>query len=396
MGVTGKALYQVCKEREADVWYTDKEYQGLDKFIPEQEVIESNQNFDLILKSPGVPWKDQLAFFRNSETLVLGELEVISLLSDVPIIAITGSNGKTTVCTMLKMAFDLLGRKVFLGGNIGNAYSNILNDEYEFSVIEASSFQLELLSSFKPRVGVILNITPHHLERYKDIEEYKKAKFEIFKNMKESDDLIICPQLFKEVHANCRVHERSKSNLDFTSMKVLGEHNKKNFIVVHDILDCLGLDTSVMSKLIESFYGVEHRIEFLGSIGKTKYFNDSKSTSLEATLTAIKSFTDKSKIQLLLGGKLRSDDVSEFKEILEYISKEQIFLYGESKNLLKEVFNISGYSEMGDIFNENKFKEGDIVLFSPGFPSYDQFQNFEKRGMRFKELFSEKLKNYKA
>ncbi len=384
IGVTGKALHKVCEKFGADTWYTDKEYKGLHKFIPDDEVIESNQNFDLILKSPGVPWIDQLAFFRNSDTLIIGEMELISLLDDTPIIAITGSNGKTTTCTMLKEAFDLLDKKTFLGGNIGIPYSEILNGEYEFAILEVSSFQLELIETFRPEVAVILNVFENHMERYDSLDEYKQAKFNIFKNFDSNDKLIIANELRNDLKVDFFVKFLNHGSLDFSKMKVVGDHNKLNFQAVFEVLTSLDLNTFILDELIENFLGIDHRIQFVHESNGVSYYNDSKSTNLVATMTALKSFKDQSQIALMLGGQLRDNDVSSYQEILSILNKDQIFLYGESKDLLSKEFDLHRkFESFEEILNSDDLKNYSIVLLSPGFPSYDQFSNFTERGADF-------------
>ncbi len=388
MGVTGKSLHKVCESYGATVWNTDKEYMGFDKFISQDEVIESNIKFDLILKSPGVPWLPELNYFKASGVDILGELEIISLLSPVPIIAITGSNGKTTVCTMLKEAFDILGINVFLGGNIGTPYSTILNQNVKFAILETSSFQLELIETFSPLVAAILNIVPHHQERHPTLEHYQNAKFNIFKNMSEFSSLIVSKELKALVQGDFKVCVPGSIKRDHSAMKVVGEHNIKNFQFVEEILDVLGLNTQVMSELIERFTGVEHRIEFIGEYGKLKVYNDSKSTNINSTLTALQSFPNDSEIFLLLGGQLRSDDISEFLKIKEYLRDEQVFLFGESREILSREFNSLQGESIEDFFKSNLPREG-TLLFSPGFPSYDQYKNFEHRGQNFKEMIKQ-------
>jgi len=384
MGVTGKSLYKVCQDYGATVWNTDLKYAGYDKFIAQSEIIESNIKFDLIFKSPGVPWLAELNYFKSTGLPILGEFELVSLLSNIPIIAITGSNGKTTVCSMLKKAFDLLEVDVFLGGNIGHPYSKILKEKFEYAIVEASSFQLELIKTFAPLVGVVLNIVEHHQERHPNLDHYEKAKFNIFKNMNELCHLIIPEELKTKIKGEFKV-STPKVDRDYSQMKVVGEHNIKNFQFVEEILNVLGFDTAVMESLIPSFTGVEHRIEFIGKYQGSSIYNDSKSTNINSTLIAIKSFEDKSKIKLLLGGKLRSDDVEEFREIKKYLADEQILLFGESKKLLSKIFKSVQADSFEDFFQKN-LDYPEIILFSPGFPSYDQFRNYEERGKTFKEL----------
>ncbi len=390
MGVTGRALYKVCEDYGASVWNTDKEYLGFDKFIVQNEVIESNIKFDLILKSPGVPWLPELNFFKSSGVPVLGELEIVSLLSDTPIIAITGSNGKTTVCTMLKEAFDLLGINTFLGGNIGNPYSKILGNNFDYALLEVSSFQLELINEFSPLVASILNIVNHHQERHPTFEHYQNAKFNIFKNMNEFSHLIIPDELKKQVKGDFKV-SAPKGIRNYSKMKVVGEHNQKNFQFVEEILNVLGMNTKVIDKLISSFKGVEHRIEFVGNFKGLKVYNDSKSTNFNSTLTAIKSFKNKEELVLFLGGQLRSNNVEEFLEIKKYLKDDQVYLFGQSRELLSRFFKSSKKEFLEEFFREQRFQDA-ILLFSPGFPSYDQFKNFKDRGENFKKIIQD---NYK-
>lgn len=397
---------------DVDSWY---EKSGIYKVLEKNKCF-SSESFDFsivdkIILSPGIPktHKDLELALRKGVPLI-SEIEwAWEQVSDVPTIAITGTNGKTTTTTMIFEALKALGKKVFVGGNIGIPYSEmpLTGIQYDFAVIEVSSFQLETIKTFHPRIGLILNVFPNHSERYDEVEEYAKAKFRLLKNMNKEDHLVLGkenPYLGLIEATDVQKSYFKKGELpqsfqfDFIDAKVKGEHNEANFFATYKVLELLGVENldSFFQKFILDFKGVPHRLEFVLEYNGLKVYNDAKSTNTLATSTAIKAFqNDPSPLYLILGGKLRNESDRILPDLLPFKKKvEEIYTIGEvSKRLEKELgndFKVIGLETIQDVLKKVKGKKGNLV-FSPAHPSFDQFKNFEDRGEKFKQFVREIL-----
>lgn len=364
--------------------------------VDENKCFDQNKvdlaGVNLFILSPGIPRTHPLVKLAlKMDISVISEIEFTYLYSDIPIIAITGTNGKTTTATMVAKALELSGLSVFLGGNIGNAYSKILTDkkEYDYAVVELSSFQLESIEKFRPKMAMILNVTLNHTERYDDFSDYLKAKKNIYKNMQEDDFLIIDEKIEQEFKGNVSFI-RPYVEADYSKSFLVGEHNLNNFFCAYQCLKLLKIKDAklVMQNLINSFGGVEYRLQFIKEVDGLKIYNDSKSTNDAATLSAVEAFSHlKEDFYLIVGGKLRSDDIT-LAQTLQGKRIKKVLLIGEASQKLKET--VSQYFdcvELNDLNNVMKWikenrPKGNLV-FSPGFPSFDQYQNFEKRGEDF-------------
>lgn len=375
IGITGQSTLELLKSQNMEVICVDKEagYDYTEDTLPFKEL-----DISVVLKSPGVPWGHPAwDYFKEENIPILGEIEWVWRYSQVPVLAVTGSNGKSTTVNMLSHALSLFHTPHFLGGNWGIPYGRILLDktyeDAEYAVLELSSFQLELIKDFRPEVSAILNITENHMERYSTQEEYIAAKKNICKNN---------PDFHFEFDDSD--YRDFLTKFKFKKMKVLGEHNKKNFYFCYKILEAIHYEDDFQD-VIDSYGGIPHRLEFCGTKKGVAIYNDSKSTNLESTLTALKSF--EKNVHLIIGGKLRSQDVSGFKQLLKFSQVKSISLFGESAFFLKDCLpKAFQYDELEILLKEIKTNPGDYVLFSPGFPSYDQFKNFEHRGEFFKKL----------
>jgi len=384
-GVTGKALEQFCLKLGAEVFITDFKELELKNFIEHSRL--KDYEFDLCLKSPGVPWNDKaIEYCKLKKIQISGEIELVSSFTNIPIIAVTGTNGKSSVVNMISHGFDLVNKKHFLGGNWGVPFSTIIENKYkdiEFAILELSSFQLELVESFCADYVLFTNLHPHHMERYEKFEDYRDAKLKVAKNA----GVTITHKEYKSLFKASEVAE-DLGGFPWSEMRVKGEHNQENFLLVCRLFKILNISQEAINENIRKFPGIKYRLEFIREHSGVRYFNDSKSTSLEASLTALKSFSlkERQNLKLLLGGKPRSKDVSDFTQILNFLKQEQIYLYGESAVLLKEIFPQSHlFESLKESFDAIKKTDG-IVLLSPGFSSYDQYQNFEKRGEEFSLL----------
>lgn len=395
-----------------DSWY---ETSGLKDVLGKEDCFDSKEfdfsTVDKIILSPGIPTTHEVLKKALEKGIpLISEIEwAWEQMSDVPTIAITGTNGKTTTTTMIYEALKDLGKKVFVGGNIGIPYSEmaLTSETYDYAVIEVSSFQLETIKSFHPRIGLILNIFPNHSERYDEVHEYAKAKFRLLLNMNEKDHLILGKENpYLPFVENCVIpkHFFSKGNLpasfkfDFSEARVKGEHNEANFYATYKVLELVGIPglDQYFQNFINKFNGVPHRLEFVLDYKGLKVYNDAKSTNSLATATAIRAFkNDPSPLYLILGGKLRNEsdkllpDLNEFKEQVK-----EIYTIGEvSKRLLNELgndFKVVSCERIEDVLKLVKGKTGNLV-FSPAHPSFDQFKNYEDRGEKFKKFAKEIL-----
>lgn len=363
---------------------------------------------DLVILSPGIP-KEAV---RKVGVEIWGEIELAyRYLESVgglkPIIGITGTNGKTTTTTFLGEMLETAGKIVFVGGNIGIPFCNMAIEvlqgkkQYDYILLELSSFQLESIERFHVNIALILNLYQNHGERYETIEDYGRSKFYISKNMT-TKDLIIYPLNFPLIASWGETQiarkkiidiEKLSSSFDLTKFKLPGIHNKINLQFVLEVAQELGLDKTAIQKSIDTFAGVHHRIEFVDGVKNFTAYNDAKSTNWDATLTAVSAMEKKEKkLYLIIGGKKRGHGDS-ILPVLDVLLKnvDRFYLIGEMANEIEaEIKNKADYKKLitlemtiSDIKNEG-FKG--ILLFSPGFPSFDQFLNYEKRGEHFVAL----------
>lgn len=363
---------------------------------------------DQIILSPGIPvTHPSLQKAVEKGIPIISEIEFAWLHSShIPVIAITGTNGKTTTTTMIAEVLKASGKKVFCGGNIGVPYSDLAlsGEDYDFAVIEVSSFQLETTREFHPRIGVILNIFSNHTERYNHTSEYAAAKFRLLEKMDKNDDLIYGTE--NDFIASLENHPVTKhaftkgdlpkdflGQIDFSRTRVTGEHNQANFYVAYKVLNLLGLaEVPLFQRFVDEFKGVPHRLEFVLESEGLSVYNDAKSTNALATTTAIRAFPDSEPFHLILGGKLRNEDDRLLPDLLPYQNKiTTIIVIGEvTERLHKELSDHFRVERVWDIAGVLKFvrqeKLRGNLVFSPGFPSFDQFKNYEDRGETFKKL----------
>lgn len=415
MGRSGKSALQLALSKgfetlvvnrgQVDSWYAELE--GLipkEQCYCEEDASHLFTEVDQVILSPGIPREHEaLKQALLQKVPVISEIEfAYQHFSHIPVIAITGTNGKTTTTTMITQALESLGKRVFCGGNIGIPYSDIafVKEPIDYAVIEVSSFQLESIQNFHPRVALILNVFPNHSERYEDIESYALAKNNVYKNMNENDVLILGKEnsYLKQIKTRAQtlffsLHELNSFEKEFNTHKAYlqGRHNVANFLATKLTLDALKVGSTLeFQRFLENFKGVEHRLEFVKEFQELKIYNDAKSTNALATLTAINAF-DKD-IYLILGGKLRNQSDKMIEELLPVKHKlKKILLIGEVTDRLsdelKEEFAVEKCYELEKALiyvKENQFS-GNLV-FSPGHPSFDQFTSFVHRGESFKKL----------
>lgn len=382
---------------------------------------DQNDDFDLAVLSPGVdpctPW---ILALRNRGCEIIGELELAYRLTKAEFVAITGTNGKTTTTTLVGEVFMKAGLPTHVVGNIGvAAISQALEaGEEEWMVTEASSFQLETTKEFRPHVATLLNLTPDHLDRHKTMEAYGKAKGKIFANLGKDDYAVVnaeddaCVLLAKEsagklvlfsrertVGVNCFVEDGMVRICDLAGkvidvmrvddIKLVGEHNLENVLAAVATCYFAGIKIHDIEKGVREFRGVPHRLEPVAEIDGVYYYNDSKGTNTDATMTAIRAL--KSDIILIAGGDAKGQDfgplAAGFKDRVK-----ALVLLGRDREMIAGAARDQGFD---NIFEEKTMQEcveraatiarkGDKVLLSPACASWDMYDNYEQRGDDFK------------
>ena len=384
---------------------------------------------DLIVVSPGVPVDaPPLAQARTLGEAVVGEIELAAQFLPGPIVAITGSNGKTTTTTLTGEIMTASGFPALVGGNIGTPAISLAERATPETVIvlEISSFQLETIQTFRPKVAVVLNVTPDHLDRHRTFEVYVDAKARIFENQKSGDFAVLnaddptCvalgsrtrAQVFwfsrqKEVDRGAWVREgnimfrdgeQQREIMQVSEIPLKGAHNLENVLAAVCTGALMGCAPEKIRQAVHEFKAVEHRLEFVATIRGVDYYNDSKATNVDATIKALESFP--ANIHLILGGKDKGSDYSVLNDLLRQRVK-RVYTIGAAAAKIES--QIKGIEVVHAETLENAIRKanavaqaGDVVLLAPACASFDQFKNYEQRGQVFKDivraLMAEKVK----
>ncbi len=352
----------------------------------------------LMVVSPGVrPDSLPIKLAKAKKIPVISELELAytKCPASTPIIAVTGTSGKTTTTTLIGQMLKAGGIDPIVCGNIGNPFSGEIKNIKKDSIIvlEVSSFQLELIDKFKPTAAVILNISDNHLDRHKDMEEYITAKCRIFLNQGEKDTLFLnkSDELLSEI-AGAVKGPRVEF---FNECKSFGaRHNilNEDFLAAMSAASIMGVDETKMLEVIKNFKGIEHRLERVATVNGIDFINDSKATTISSVGWALKSLEEN--IVLIMGGRYKGGDFGLLKPLVEK-KVDCIISIGEARPQIK-----SGLEGIRPIFEAGSFneavsegfkraKKGGRVLLSPGCSSFDMFKNYEERGRIFKEIVNE-------
>lgn len=398
LGRSGLSAAKLLSALGAEVWISDSgdnidvQY-NLKKIAKLNNIhIETGkhtENFikgsEFIVVSPGVNKKaEPIAWSARDNIPIISEIELGFLFCPAKIIAVTGTNGKTTVVSLVTSILQQEGLRVFALGNIGNPFcGNVLDlNESDLVVLEVSTFQLEWIDKFKPRVSVVLNISRNHLDRHKDMLEYTTLKKRIFSSQTEHD--------FTVLNRNDPVVEEfanhTKAKLVFFESSTDLNANEAAAMAVASIFN---IKEETCREVFKNFKGIEHRLEYVDTIKEVDFINDSKATTTDATLWALKN--TKKPVILIAGGK---DKGADFRQIRPHIknSVKNIILIGEAKDLIRfaledivSIKNADSLEEATEIAF-NLASKGDCVLLSPMCASFDMFSNFEERGEIFKSI----------
>jgi len=435
LGKSGVASAQFLAARGARVTVSDTRSQNelktqipalLDRGIAVETGVHGERTFrdqDLIVVSPGVPSDlPQLVRARAQGIRVIGEIELAAHFLKGKIVAITGSNGKTTTTTLCGELIASASQRTLVGGNIGTPVILLVDDSTDdtVNVIEVSSFQLETIETFHPYIAVVLNITPDHLDRHGSMEAYTAAKARIFENQTVSDFSLL--NLDDEGSAGLR--SQTKGQLCWFSRKreltgdqtgafvragqiywrdgmheqaimpaaeipLKGAHNLENVLAAVAVGRLCGCDGVTIAAAVRKFKAVEHRLQFIASIAGVEYYNDSKATNVDATIKAIESFPGN--IHLILGGKDKDSDYTQMNPLLRERVK-RVYTIGSAAEKIRshvqsavEVLPCKTLDSAVERAHDMA-KSGDVVLLAPACSSFDQFENYEHRGRTFRAL----------
>ena len=343
------------------------------------------EGVDVLIKSPGVPSEAPLVTAARERGIpVWSEVELGSRMLSNPILGVTGTNGKTTTSELLGVMLGAL-----VAGNVGRALTELDGvDGGGWIVCELSSFQLEDIHEFRPRIAVLLNLEPDHLDRHGSFEAYRDAKLRVFENQ-EPDDVAIVPRGFGDVPGRGTRVEFSADDPLPAEPRIPGPHNRENAAAATAAARAAGVDDERIAEALRSFPGVPHRLEEVAEVGGVRFVNDSKATNAAAARRAIASYD--APLHVILGGLGKNESYAELAADLRERGA-QAYLIGAAAEELAQA--IDEHELSGDLATAVRAaaaaaKPGDVVLLSPAAASYDQFRDFEERGDEFRRLVRE-------
>lgn len=437
---SGQAAVRFLSEQGAQVTGTDQKEEGaLGQGFQELKELPvalvtggypqvGPDDYDLVIVSPGVPGTvPPVQAAEKCRIPIWSELELAGRLIRKPVIAVTGTNGKTTTTTLLGYIFEKAGIPVAVAGNIGipliSEVDRILHcgQEIKYWVVEVSSFQLERIETFRPRIAVFLNLSPDHLDRHGDLANYGRIKANIFANQRSDDYAVINltdPWVTANLSVNSTVCGFSRNSLPalgigvedgqvyynllgdkerlcaVKEIRIPGPHNLDNALAAAAVALLAGVDKKVVAGALAAFPGVPHRLEDVRVYNGVRYVNDSKGTNPESVLKALDSFEEP--VILIAGGRHKGSDLGELAQQIKDRVKALV-LIGEAAPLFRKAVSSTGFNEIWDAGSlaegvqiaSQLARPGDVVLLSPACASWDMFRDYEERGDLFKELVNQ-------
>ncbi len=385
----------------------------LEKF-PAAKVIREKLSESLLTKidclivSPGLSIRSSfMQSIAKSGKRIIGDIELFAEAVDKPVIAITGSNGKSTVTSLLGEMIEADGKRAGVGGNIGVPALDLLAEDNDFYVLELSSFQLETVSSLQPLVSTVLNVSEDHMDRYDDLEDYQQCKKSIYSNStfcvsNKDDDLtkysandIQFSLVDKSAAYSLLQSDKTmlavdgEGWIDISQLKLKGRHNWANCLAAMALANQLGISRTAIIDALKSYPGLPHRSEWIAEINDVNWINDSKGTNPGATKAAIEGFDQP--VILLAGGQSKEADLSVLCDSLKQHVKT-VFLFGQDADLIEQSWQncvlIQRTEDMSQAIKlaSQQAVAGDIVLLSPACASFDMYSGFAARGDHFREL----------
>lgn len=421
MGKRG-AMVTAVDEKSSDLWGVEFDQIAREKWLTVGDYTKMNilQRTDMVVPSPGIPpgnvW---LTEAQKRNIPVISEIELAFRFIDVPIVAVTGTNGKTTTTTLLGDILQASGKQVFVGGNIGNPlieYADQTQND-DFIVAEISSFQLQWTETFRPFIAMLLNITSDHVNYHGSFVEYRRIKARIFANQsgkdyailnatdKEQDGMTetigarivkfssenILPEgiFVQDQNIILRINGMPQQEYPLSMIHLPGSHNVENVMAAIAAAYFCGCSREDIIKAVSDFRGLPHRIEFAGEKNAVKFYDDSKGTNVGSVLRALETF-DRPVI-LLLGGRDKEGDFESLRPVIARKAKKLV-LFGEARERIAALIGVDR-----PVMKKEKLKEaveiafkeavpGDVVLLSPGCASFDEFANYKERGNYFKDV----------
>ena len=433
LGKSGLAAARFLKKRGARVTVSDARPATLISELPvlldEGFMVEAGSHGlltfrrqDLIVVSPGVPANvPELMQVRAMGMHIIGELELGAEYLQGEVVAITGSNGKTTTTTLVGEILKASGRTTLVGGNIGRPVVELAEESTPeaWSVLEVSSFQLETVETFKPRIALVLNITPDHLDRHGSFENYAAAKARITEFQTADDFLVLNAEDVKtqmvaaktkaqiywfsakrQIKQGAFVHGESiffiakegakpEPVMPVAEIPLAGAHNVENVLAAVCAARLAGVESSVIRAAVAAFKAVEHRLEFVREVEGVRYYNDSKATNVDATVKAVEAFAGG--VWLILGGKDKDSDYATMSTLLRERVKTVLTIGSAAEKIERQLAGVVKIEraetlERAVALAHEAAGAGDVVLLAPACASFDQFENYEHRGRVFKEL----------
>ena len=431
MGISGRSVCRLLSRRGVQVVATD--LRPREAFNGTLDDLEANgcvlrlgghnpEDFldaDQIIVSPGVPLDlDPLVQARKRNIEIMGELEWAWLQTETPVVAVTGTNGKTTTTALIGQMVKASGKHAFVGGNIGTPLSEWLlqEDEADLLVLEVSSFQLDTASRFNPEVGVLLNVTEDHLDRYSNFAAYANSKFSLFARQQNEHVAILngddplCRERAGFMRGRVLLYSRAEGSvsarmdgrfaevkipwlgsfsLDLGSSPLKGAHNEENILAAALASAVVGVSPAAMQGVIDVFQGLPHRVEWVRTWKGIEFFDDSKGTNVGAVVKALENFDRP--VLLLMGGRDKEGSYAPLKGISRARTKG-IFAFGEAAARLEKelapVIPTRSFPDLEKAFEAamDRAQPGEVVLLSPACSSFDQYESYARRGDHFKNL----------
>jgi UDP-N-acetylmuramoylalanine--D-glutamate ligase len=397
---SGKAAADALRAAGADVVGFDRD-ETLDAGRLRERGVEIHlgseeetllQGIDLVVKSPGVPGETVLVDrARTRGVPVWSEIELGARLLPNPLLGVSGTNGKTTTTELLGVVFRAAGRPVEVAGNVGRPLTSLVGSASPdaWVVCELSSFQLEDVHTLRPRVAVLLNLEPDHLDRHGTFEHYADLKLRMFE-LQSPEDTAVVPRAFRTIPGNAARVEFAADDVLPAEPRIPGPHNRENAAAATAAARAVGIDDEAIAKALSSFEGVPHRIELVREVGGVRFVNDSKATNVAAALRALASFPD-GRLHVILGGRGKHESYAPL--AAAFRPGDRAYLIGEASDEIAAALDAAGapFVVAGDLGTAVRAAStaatpGDVVLLSPACASFDQFRDFEARGDAFRAL----------
>lgn len=427
LGISGVSAVNFLHQQGYQVAVTDSRTTppGHDQIPPEVQTSFGQLDRDLLLKaeeiilSPGLaPQLPEIQEAIAQGIPVIGDIQLLRRATDAPIVAITGSNAKSTVTTLIGLMAKDAGKKVAVGGNLGRPALDLLKDEPELLVLELSSFQLETISNLNAEVAVVLNMSEDHLDRHGNMLGYHQAKHRIFQGVKKvvfnRDDALSRPLvpdaismqsfglsapdlnqygILRDLDGTIWLARGRERLIKSSELYIQGTHNVANALACLALGEAIGLPLESMLNTLKQFKGLEHRCEFVKEVNGVRYYNDSKGTNIGATLAAIDGLgmaiqAQHGKVVIILGGQGKGQDFSALRQALQQYVKVAVLMGEDAAQIAQaiegttEILHVDSLQQAVALCQENAQAQ-DVVLLSPACASFDMFKGYEDRGHQF-------------